>query len=146
MTVSLHPALSSTIKLYVFAARSDLLPIVDPSDQRKDTGSIAFSTVTITDPLLSPLHVTGNTSTTAVSTQSPEGTATRPSTLHPLASITVTLYAPEIKLLAVAVRSPVDHSYSYGVVPPDNTKTVAVPSPASGLLSAVLEVDITNSV
>ena len=124
----------------------DLLPIIDPSDQRKETGAIAFSTVTNTDPLLSPLHVTGNISTTVESEQSPEDTTAIPSTLHPLASVTVTLYAPEIKLLAVAVVSPVDHSYSYGVIPPDIISTVAVPSLAPGLLSAVLDVDIISSI
>ena len=68
-----------------------------------------------------------------------------PSALHPLASITVTLYDPDVKLLAVAVKSPVDHSYKYGAEPPDITSTVADPSAAPGLLSAVLDVDITNS-
>ena len=38
--------------------------------------------------------------------------------VQPLASVTVTLYVPPVRLVAVAVVCELFHSYVYGVVPP----------------------------
>ena len=47
--------------------------------------------------------------------------------VHPLASVTKTLYPPLVKPVAVLVATPLLQEYVYGVAPPEG-ETVAVPS------------------
>jgi hypothetical protein len=64
---------------------------------------------------------------------------------HPLMSVTVTLYVPAERPLAVTVVAPVDHEYVYGPVPPLSILAVAVPLLNNGQVACVESVEITRA-
>ena len=65
--------------------------------------------------------------------------------VHPLASVTVTVYVPGPRFVAVATDAPVDHAYEYAGVPPDPAP-VAVPSLAPVQLTLVTVVEAVSKV
>ena len=61
--------------------------------------------------------------------------------VHPLASVTVTLYVPAVKPLTVVVVAPVFQKYVYGDVPPlTNTATLPLDCPHVSLFPVTLHI------
>jgi hypothetical protein len=121
-----QPFASVTVIWKLPAQRLVILAIVEPPVHKYVYGVTPPEGITVACPLQTPLQVTGNAAA-VISSALGCVMVTVAVTEQPVASVTVTVYGPAVKLVPVAALPPVGaHEYVYGAVPPA-TPTVALP-------------------
>jgi predicted RNA methylase len=104
-----HPFASVAVTVYVPAVRLLIVEVADPVFQRYEYPAVPFDATEVAEPVEAPLHKTFIVD--GIDTVNKPGCVIVAfvDVVHPLASVTVTVYVPAVRLLIVAVVDPVFH-------------------------------------
>jgi hypothetical protein len=140
ISVIVQPLASVTVTVFTPAVSPVITDVVAVVDHKYVYPEVPPDTVTVAEPVVPPLH---NTLLTAVDVTKAVGSAivTISVIVHPLASVTVTVFTPAVWPIITEVVAVVDHKYVYPEVPPV-TVIVAEPvvPPLHNTLLTVVEV------
>jgi pyridoxal biosynthesis lyase PdxS len=114
-----HPLASVAVTVYVPAVRLLLVAVVDPVFQRYEYPAVPFAANAVAPPVDPPLHNTLVVEGIEIVSGVGCVIVAVVDVVHPFASVAVTVYVPEFRLLIVAVVAPVFHKYEYPPVPLD---------------------------
>ena len=122
--VSVQPLASVTVTVYESAVSPVIIDDVDPVLHEKVYDGVPPEPKALAIPLLPPLHEVLFEDVKADNADGSEIEIVSKS-LHPLLSVTVTVYKPAVNPLTVAELPPVLQEYVYGVAVPDPVAVIA---------------------